>query len=113
MKTRQVFYIPGYDPFPARRYRELYRKEALAQAKTSGYKIQVSPKANAAEGDYGWSVRCLTDGHHVSADVTVLNWTDLVRKSMRNSIPATYLLMLRTVWIFLSTGTFRRLMWLR
>ena len=29
---RKVFYIPGYDPFPPRRYRELYRSEGAAQA---------------------------------------------------------------------------------
>ncbi len=27
VKTRRVFYIPGYDPIHPRRYRELYRKE--------------------------------------------------------------------------------------
>ena len=28
---RRVFYIPGYDPFHPRRYRELYRKEGADQ----------------------------------------------------------------------------------
>ena len=30
---RRVFYIPGYDPIPPRRYRELYRKEGTDQAR--------------------------------------------------------------------------------
>ena len=34
---RHVFYIPGYDPFHPRRYRELYRKEAAEQARISGH----------------------------------------------------------------------------
>ena len=38
---RKVFYIPGYDPFPARRYRELYRSEGAKQAEISGYGLQV------------------------------------------------------------------------
>ena len=29
---RRVFYIPGYDPNPPRRYRELYRTESQKQA---------------------------------------------------------------------------------
>ena len=29
---RRVFYIPGYDPFHPRRYRELYRREGAEQA---------------------------------------------------------------------------------
>jgi hypothetical protein len=30
---RRVFYIPGFDPFPPRRYRELYRTESQEQAR--------------------------------------------------------------------------------
>jgi hypothetical protein len=40
---RKVFYIPGYDPFPPRRYRELYRAEGTAQAAISGYHITMQP----------------------------------------------------------------------
>jgi hypothetical protein len=32
VRRRRVFYIPGYDPFHPRRYRELYRTESKAQA---------------------------------------------------------------------------------
>jgi hypothetical protein len=46
------------------------------------------------------------------ADVEVLGWTDIVRVSMDQGIAATYGQMLRTAWIYLSTGTFRRLFWL-
>ena len=37
VRRRRVFYIPGYDPIHPRRYRELYRKEAAAQAAISVY----------------------------------------------------------------------------
>ena len=43
--ARRVFYIPGYDPFHPRRYRELYRTEASAQAAISGYEIALKPKS--------------------------------------------------------------------
>ena len=28
VRNRRVFYIPGHDPFPPRRYRELYRAQS-------------------------------------------------------------------------------------
>ena len=37
---RKVLYIPGFDPFPPRRYRELFRRESAMQADISGYRIQ-------------------------------------------------------------------------
>ena len=40
---RRVFYIPGFDPFPPRRYRELYRTESQEQAQISGYTITQEP----------------------------------------------------------------------
>ena len=52
VKTRRVFYIPGYDPIHPRRYRELYRKEGSAQARISDYQIALSPKKGG--GNYGW-----------------------------------------------------------
>lgn len=32
VRRRRVFYIPGYDPFHPRRYRELYRRQGALQA---------------------------------------------------------------------------------
>ncbi len=107
---RRVFYIPGYDPIHPRRYRELYRKEGAAQAALSGYEIALSPRA----GDrYGWDVAARIEGREVAAAVEVLVWSDIVRGSMSNSIPATYLQLLRTAWVYIASGTLRRLMWMR
>lgn len=108
---RRVFYIPGYDPIHPRRYRELYRKEGAAQAAISGYDLALSPKK--AGGAYGWRVASQQDGQAVEADVEVLVWSDIVRGSMSNTIPATYLQLVRTAWTYIATGTLRRLMWLR
>jgi hypothetical protein len=106
-----VFYIPGYDPFPPRRYRELYRSEGAAQAAISGYSIAL--RAASADGVFGWHVNALIDGAEVEAEVEVLLWADLVRSSMERGIPATYLLLLRTAWAYIGTGTLFRLMRLR
>jgi hypothetical protein len=111
VKTRRVFYIPGYDPIHPRRYRELYRKEGAAQAAISGYEIALKPKAG--KGNYGWRVDAGIDGHQVTSQVEVLVWSDIVRESMSNSIPATYWQLLRTAWVYIGSGALRRLMRLR
>mgnify|MGYP003637267154 FL=1 len=111
VRTRRVFYIPGYDPVHPRRYRELYRTESAAQAKVSGYQIGQTPKQS--KGLYGWHVEASIDGVAVRADVEVLLWSDIVRDSMASSVPATYLQLLRTAWIYITTGALGRLMRLR
>jgi hypothetical protein len=105
---RKVFYIPGYDPFPARRYRELYRKESERQSEISAYEIGMFP----GERSDGWRVASLMDGRVTETEIEVLRWSDIVQGSMNQGIVATYGQMLRTAWIYLSTGTFRRLFWL-
>jgi hypothetical protein len=111
VRRRRVFYIPGYDPFPARRYREFYRKEGAAQAAISGYALALEPKK--AGGRFGWRVVSTQDGLTTTADFEVLAWADLVRTSMSNSIVGTYAALLRTAWIYIASGTLRRLMWMR
>ena len=111
VKRRRVFYIPGYDPIHPRRYRELYRKEGAAQAAVSGYEIALRPKAGG--GSYGWQVAGDFDGRAVTADVEVLIWSDIVRDSMSNSIPATYLQLVQTAWVYIASGALWRLMRLR
>ena len=111
VRRRRVFYIPGYDPIHPRRYRELYRKEGAAQADISGYEIDLIGRQGAST--YGWQVTGRMDGKETEAEIEVLVWSDIVRSSMDLNIPATYLLMLRTAWTYIASGTLRRLMWLR
>ena len=111
VRRRRVFYIPGYDPVHPRRYRELYRSEGRDQAQISGYEIDLKPKTD--KGNYGWQVDATIGGHDVHADVEVLVWSDIVRDSMANSIPATYWQMVRTAWEYIASGALWRLMRLR
>ncbi|MEE9388877.1 MAG: hypothetical protein V3U96_09720 [Paracoccaceae bacterium] len=110
VKKRRVFYIPGYDPHPPRRYRELYRKQGAKQAGISGYQIAVEQRIDAP--GYGWQVQGVFDGHCVASEIDVLVWSDLVQKSMGGSIASSYVQLVRTAWIYISTGALRRLMWL-
>jgi hypothetical protein len=108
---RRVFYIPGYDPFHPRRYRELYRKEAAEQARLSGYQITLLPRQN--RGPQGWGVSATIAGQQAQTEIEVLVWSDIVRASMSNSIAATYAQLLRTAWAYIGSGALFRLMRLR
>ncbi|SHG25810.1 hypothetical protein [Cognatishimia maritima] len=111
VRKRRVFYIPGYDPIPPRRYRELYRKEAAAQALISGYEIALRPKQR--QGNFGWSVTAKIEGVATESDVEVLVWSDIVRDSMDVGILATYQQLVRTAWCYIQSGALWRLMRLR
>ncbi len=108
---RQVFYLPGYDPVPPRRYRELYRSEARKQAEISGYAIDI--KGNPNSKTYSWSVHARVDGAEVDSQIELLLWSDIVQKSMRRSIVGTFLLLARVVWIYIASGALARLVHLR
>lgn len=51
---RRVLYIPGYDPIPPRRYRELYRREGAEQARIAGYALTMGARKDRA--GFGWGV---------------------------------------------------------
>jgi hypothetical protein len=111
VRRRAVFYIPGYDPMPPRSYRERYRREAARQAALSGHEIALKPGEGEARDS--WTVTARIEGAAVQTTITVLAWADIVRASMSGSIAATYLQLLRTAWVYLSTGALFRLMRLR
>jgi hypothetical protein len=108
---RRVFYIPGYDPFPPRRYRELYRAEALLQADVSGHEIALGPRPQGRH--YGWQVSARIEGESTVAALEVLGWSDIVRASMGQGIAATYLQLARTAWAYIGSGALVQLMRLR
>ena len=107
---RRVFYVPGYDPMPPRRYRELYRTEGARQAEISGYELSI----RARKGErFGWHVESVQDGQRTHTEFEVLLWADLVKKSMEAGILGTYAMLFRTAWTYARTGALRRLTWLR
>ncbi|MEL7183879.1 MAG: hypothetical protein AAGK57_09575, partial [Pseudomonadota bacterium] len=106
---RKVLYIPGYDPFHPRRYRELYRKEGAAQAAISGYSLT----QRKGDGPYSWIASADMDGVSVTSEIEVLVWSDIVSDSMSASIPATYVQLARTAWAYIGSGALFRLMRLR
>ncbi len=112
VKRRHVFYVPGYDPMPPRRYRELYRTEGIKQAKISGYDLSVQGSTGDGE-KYHWLVKTQIEDQAAEARVEFLLWNDIVFQSMDNTIPQTYWLLLKTLWLYVSAGTLRALFKLR
>lgn len=108
---RKVFYLPGYDPFPPRRYRELYRAEGAAQARISNYDLAMTSKTG--KGPYGWTATAQIDGAMAEADFEVLIWSDIVKSSMSDGILATYWQMIYTAWVYLASGALFRQVRLR
>lgn len=101
VKRRKVFYIPGFDPFPPRRYRELYRTESKLQAEISSYEIS---QGSLDLDGFGWSVEARIDDVHTQSEIEVLVWADIVKKSMSNSLLGTYLNMIKAAYIYISSG---------
>lgn len=108
---RRVFYLPGYDPIPPRRYRELYHREGTKQALISGYDLHYGPRCDRT--GFGWGVSGDFDGRKTETEFEVLVWSDLVQRSMGRSIAATYGQLLRTAWTYIASGALLALMRLR
>jgi len=89
---------------PPRRYRELYRVEGQKQAEISGYKLNIKG-LNGDKARYRWAVQACMDGMETDTCVEFLQWNDIVFQSMKKSIPQTYILLLRTLWLYLTSGT--------
>ena len=112
VRKRHVFFVPGYDPIAPRRYRELYRREAALQASISGYEIDIQSKQDAS-GNYAWQTKALTDGIETETTIEFLTWDDIVKNSMNRSILSSYLIMLKTIWVYFGSGAFFRLLRVR
>ncbi|NHF72535.1 hypothetical protein [Paracoccus xiamenensis] len=108
---RRVLYIPGYDPIPPRRYRELYKREGAEQAAISGYVLETGARTDRT--GFGWGASTIIDGQSAQAEFEVLVWSDIVAGSMGQSIPATYAQLARTAWAYIGSGALWRLMRLR
>ena len=108
---RRVLYIPGYDPIPPRRYRELYRREGADQAAISDYGLVMGARRDRT--GFGWGVTGDFPGRSTETEIEVLIWADLVQGSMGQGILTTYGQLLRTAWAYIGSGALFRLMRLR
>lgn len=110
---RKVFYVSGFDPLGPRRYRELYRSEGAEQSRISGYDLNVSRLPRSLAGNYQWHAVHQDGNSRSEADFEFLGWDDIVRTSIRPSLIRVYILMFRTLWIYLSSGAIHAMRRLR
>ncbi|MCF3974548.1 hypothetical protein [Paracoccus salsus] len=108
---RRILYIPGFDPIPPRRYRELYRRESAHQAGISGYRIAMAPRQHGP--GFGWRSRGEFPEGAAENRFEVLVWDDLVQTSMQAGIIGTYGQLFTTAWVYLGSGALFGLMRLR
>lgn len=97
---------------PPRRYRELYRVEGKKQAEISSYNLNVKG-LSGDKSRYRWNVQAEMDGVETETCVEFLQWNDIVFQSMKKSIPQTYWLLLRTLWLYVTSGALLALYRLR
>lgn len=106
---RQVFYLPGFDPHPPRRYRELYRKESALAAEA--FECQINIKAERQKKqEYGWYIDAECDGQTIDTKYDILFWSDMVQKSVSLSVLQTLVLLGETVWVYVTSLSIFRLM---
>lgn len=108
---RRILYIPGFDPIPPRRYRELYRREAARQAGISGYRIEMAARQRSI--GFGWRSHGEFPEGAGEGRFEVLVWDDLVQASMQRGIIGTYGQLVTTAWAYIGSGALFRLMRLR
>ena len=104
---RTVFYVPGFDPMPPRRYRELYRRESAKQAKISGYTVRQN---RASDGDIAsWDVTFEQGDEQAFTTFKCLVWSDIVKSAMR---PTLWNIFARSFWyygVFITSGALFRM----
>ncbi|MEM9715689.1 MAG: hypothetical protein AAF826_04150 [Pseudomonadota bacterium] len=111
IRTRRVFYIPGFDPQPPRRYRELYRREGPIQAEISGFTLTQSPAADKSR--FGWVVDAETDGQNTKTQFETLVWSDIVKASMKPTLWNIYARAVVNYGYYLTSGALLRLLRIR
>ncbi|MEM8698745.1 MAG: hypothetical protein AAGF44_06210, partial [Pseudomonadota bacterium] len=110
---RKVFYVSGFDPLGPRRYRELHRAEGRLQAEISGYEFRLEGQPRQSGGAFRWTTWLDIGTGETQADFEFLAWDDIVRHSIRPSLGYVYGLMVRTFWVYLSSGAIRAMLRLR
>ena len=66
--------MPGFDPFPSRPCRELYRSKSQEQARISDYTI--AQESLRGTDNFGWRVISAIEGRDTVSDITVWTWSD-------------------------------------
>lgn len=109
MRRRLCLFIPGFDPQPARRYREIMRREGPKQAEISGYDLTLS----GSDIPNAWILNWSDGAEGCETTVQVLGWSDLVHGSLEPSGLSLARGALKTAWLYVHSGALSAMFRLR
>lgn len=111
VRTRHVFYVPGYDPEAKKRYRSLFVRELIRYAKRFDVSRRaITPVVPSADGlSQTWSVEIDTPEWSTRTVYEVLLWDDIVNRDFGRSLPLSMVLMTVGLLHIALTGTLFRL----
>jgi hypothetical protein len=112
LKTRQVYYIAGFDRRGPAYYHRMYVQQAHLQAKVNGWQIEVGPKQADGPMAVSWSIKTRVspdDPEVVSTRYTFLRWEELVKSHWPNASRVAFARMLPLCWTYVFAGGFGRL----
>lgn len=109
VQRRRVFFVPGFDPFPPRRYRELYRAQGTIQSDQADYSLKVGGGDHHGQ----WSVVYQDQDQTVHTQFDLLDWSDLVREEVDRSRAQVIWAGLRCARTYLTSGAFSAILQLR
>lgn len=82
--------------------------QAKHQEEISGYELNVKGRS-PGDQNYGWDVNARIDEQETNTSFEFLLWSDVVQDSQSRTILSTLFLLVRTAWIYLSTGALGRI----
>ncbi len=111
VRKRKVFVLPGHDPISPQHHVQVYEGESAKQGEVSEFDLRVWRKKGAAS--YGWLAHMDIDDVNVESDFELMVWNDLVQDTMSRTPFGSYLKLIKTAWIYTTSGAARQMMSLR
>lgn len=110
VRKRHVFYLSGFDPKGPAYYYALYADESQKQAALNGSQIKVGSLKRRGRTAKCWQIEARFGEHVTHTTYEFLRWDDIVRKHIRSSNSSFFIKMIKTYWLFFSTGTLWRIL---
>jgi hypothetical protein len=79
IRTRQVYYLSGFDARGVRFYHPLYKTQAALQDRVNGTTLSVGEATPTGEHAVTWDIQAHHDGQRTDTRYTFLGWDDVVR----------------------------------
>lgn len=108
VRTRAVFYIPGYDPRPPAVYHALLAGGLLGAAPHRGFTAEVGPLLDDGAALLPISAQVAGAGWRTEISLVLLRWDDVLRRSYARSVWPRLPAYAGLAWHLAAVGLFRR-----